>query len=69
MTQNQVLYEHFVNGGTLTVAEALMQFGVYALSQRCGELRRAGHPIERDMIVTETGKRVACYYWRVPFSF
>lgn len=36
-------------GGRLTVAKALDELGVYALSQRCGELRRKyGWPVQSE---------------------
>jgi len=37
---------------------------VYALSQRIGELRRLGWPIDRTMIRTRGGATVAEYYLR-----
>lgn len=49
------------NGERLTVAIALERYGVYALSQRCGELKRMGWPITSEMVTTPTGKRVAEY--------
>ena len=51
-------------GRRLTVAVALSELGVYALSQRIGELRRLGWPIERTMIRTRGGATVAEYYLR-----
>ena len=60
-TQLEVLDRHFAQGGTLTVAEALHLFGVYALSQRCGELRKMQRPLVADTVTTETGKRVKRY--------
>lgn len=62
MTQLDQLRKHFDDGGTLTVAEALGVYGIYALSQRCGDLRDAGYPVASRMIETPTGKRVAEYY-------
>ena len=61
MTQCDKLLAHFASGGTLTVAEALSQFGIYALSQRVGELKREGVPIEAEMVDTPGGARVARY--------
>lgn len=61
MSQCHDLLEHFKQGGTLTVAEALSRFGVYALSQRCGELRKEGHDI-RDEWVKSNGKKFKRYY-------
>ena len=51
-------------GRRLTVAVALSELGVYALSQRVGELRRLGWPIDRTMVRTRGGATVAEYYLR-----
>ena len=51
-------------GRRLTVAVALSELGVYALSQRIGELRRLGWPIDRTMIRTRGGATVAEYSMR-----
>ena len=48
-------------GEQLTVAEAMSRYGVFALSQRCGELIRQGHPVNVEMIKVQSGKRVAQY--------
>ena len=61
MTQSEMIYEHLSKGGSLTVAEALTQFGCYALSQRIGELKRDGVPVESEMVKLANGKRVARY--------
>ncbi len=61
MTQSEMIYQHLSSGGTLTVAEALTQFGCYALSQRCTEMMRSGVPIEREMVKLPNGKRIARY--------
>lgn len=61
MTQSEMIYEHLSKGGTLTVAEALSWFGCYALSQRIGELKRDGVPVESEMVKLANGKRVARY--------
>ena len=59
-TQCQTLLDALKRGEKLTVATALMQYGVYALSQRVGELRKAGHPITPRMVEVN-GKRIAQY--------
>jgi hypothetical protein len=46
----------------LTVAEALSQYGVYALSQRVGELKKAGWPIESEWYATAGGAKVKRYF-------
>lgn len=64
MTQLEMLRQHFDNGGTLTVAQALTQFGIFALSQRGTDLRKEGYPLASRMIETPSGKRVAEYFKR-----
>ncbi len=44
-TQQGKILRYLRNGGSLTPLEALSMFGCMALSQRCGELSRAGWPI------------------------
>ena len=60
-TQQAMILAALQNGDRLTVADALTRFGCYALSQRCGELRRAGWPIVAHMVTVPSGKRVAEY--------
>ena len=60
--QLKALDAHFSSGGSLTVAEALMQFGIFALSQRAGELRRHwGRPVVAETVKLESGKRIKRY--------
>jgi len=61
MTQCEQLLEAMKRGEQLTVAEAMARYGVYALSQRCGELIRQGHLINVETIKVQSGKRVARY--------
>ena len=61
MNQCEQLLEAMKRGEQLTVAEAMARYGVYALSQRCGELIRQGHPIHVETIKVQSGKRVARY--------
>jgi hypothetical protein len=49
-TQNERLLDHLKAGGVVTNLDAWMELGIYALSQRIGELRRAGNNIESKMI-------------------
>ena len=60
--QAHTLLMAFYRGERLTVLTAIQQYGVYALSQRCGELKRLGWPIKSELIETQTGKHVACYW-------
>jgi hypothetical protein len=65
-SQHQLLaiLRELQQGRRLTVAVALSELGVYALSQRIGELRRLGWPIDRTMIRTRGGATVAEYSMR-----
>ena len=63
MTQLETLAEAFDAGERLTVAVALDKYGIYALSQRCGELdRKWGYPVDSRTISTPTGKHVSEYF-------
>ena len=62
MTQLETLAEAFDRGERLTVAESLGKYGIYALSQRCGDLWRSGYPVESRTIETPTGKHVSEYF-------
>ena len=48
-------------GERLTPISALSGYQCFSLSQRMGELKRAGWPIVAEMVKTPTGKRVAEY--------
>lgn len=61
-TQNYRLLVALQSGERLTVAKALSKFGIYALSQRCGELRKYGWPVKSRTIETESGARVSEYF-------
>jgi hypothetical protein len=49
-TQNYQLLMAMKAGARLTVAKALTEHHVYALSQRCGELREMGWPIRSQYV-------------------
>lgn len=61
-TQTYRLLLAMKKGVRLTVAKALTEYVVYALSQRCGELRRMGWPIMSRLVEVESGARVALYW-------
>jgi hypothetical protein len=57
-TQVYEILMYLKNGGRLTVAKALTELGVYALSQRCGDLRRRyGWPVKSET------KKVGPHVW------
>jgi len=41
--------------------DALNEAGCFSLSQRCGELRRAGVSVDSKWLDLPNGKRVKCY--------
>lgn len=61
-TQHYALLKAMQRGERLTVAKALSEYGVYALSQRVGELKRMGWPIRSRMVTVESGARIAEYW-------
>lgn len=62
-TQNYVLLMALERGERLTVVVALKKYGVYALSQRIGELKRMGWPIQTRLVKTWSGKLVSEYWF------
>ena len=69
MSQLLILKGAFERGESLTVAEALSRYGIYALSQRCGDLCKQGYPVSSDWETTPSGKHVVRYSkLRVPYG-
>jgi hypothetical protein len=60
-TQGYEILMWLQSGKTLTVATALRELGVYALSQRVGELKRAGWPIKAKALKIREKTYVAEY--------
>lgn len=60
-TQCDVLLAALQRGERLTVAVALSQYGVYALSQRMGDLRKLGWHVLDRWVETSSGARVKEY--------
>lgn len=60
-TQRKMILTHLQSGRTLSVAQALTQYGIYALSQRIGELKRNGFPQIRTTMIKNGQKRYAEY--------
>jgi len=65
MTQHKAILRYLESGKSLTVATALSELGVYALSQRVRELKLAGHKIE-DTWEERNGKRYKRYWLNLP---
>lgn len=68
-TQHHKLLLAFQRGESLTVGVALEKYGVYALSQRVGELKKMGWPIESETIETDGGAHVSRYWMVNHYSF
>ena len=63
MTQLQTLADAFDRNERLTVAIALEKYGIYALSQRCGELEKKwGYPLDSRFVDLPNGKRIKEYF-------
>jgi hypothetical protein len=62
MNQRDILLQALRNGERLTVMSAMNDYGVYALSQRIGDIIRAGHKVEKGWHETPNGKRVRVYW-------
>lgn len=61
-TQVEILADALDNGERLTVAVALERYGIYALSQRCGDLFKTGYPVESVTVTLPSGKHVSEYF-------
>jgi len=61
-TQTYRLLMAMKDGKRLTVAKALTEYGCFALSQRCGDLRRLGWPIQSRTIKTASGAHISEYW-------
>lgn len=61
-TQNYRLLIALQSGVRLTVAKALSEHQIYALSQRIGELKRLGWPIKSRTVETAGGAHVSEYF-------
>lgn len=64
--QQTLLLNALKAGRRLTFLEAASDpaIGVAALSQRVGELRRMGYPIEDEWVATPTGAKIKRYFLR-----
>ena len=61
MTQNESILAYLRRGWTITPLEALRMFGCFRLGARIYELRRKGVQIDRELVQTAGGARVARY--------
>ncbi|MFW2178509.1 MULTISPECIES: helix-turn-helix domain-containing protein [unclassified Moraxella] len=64
-THKRQLLAHLMTGKKLTTITALEHYQCFACSQRLGDLRRNGVPIQSQFIKLANGKRVK-EYWLEP---
>ena len=50
------------NGKSITAIEALNMFGCFRLSARINNIKDMGLSVQKDMVETDNGKRIARYY-------
>ncbi|MBR3566875.1 MAG: hypothetical protein IKN94_01230 [Salinivirgaceae bacterium] len=60
-SQQKRILEYLQNGGTLTALDALTKFGCLSFGKRISEIVAKGYFVQKDWIVTPTGKRVIRY--------
>ncbi|MDP3443804.1 MAG: helix-turn-helix domain-containing protein [Ignavibacteria bacterium] len=60
-SQSEEIKAYLLSGKSLTSLDGLRLFKCWSLTQRIFDLRRQGLPIETEMILLESGKRVARY--------
>lgn len=50
MTQNERVLKYIEDYGSITQGEAINELGCMRLASRISDLKKAGYPIEREMI-------------------
>lgn len=60
-TQTAQILAHLKTGRSITPLDALEWFGCFRLGARIYDLKQEGHNIVKDMVETDSGKRVASY--------
>jgi hypothetical protein len=61
LSQIEEIKSYLLSGKSLTSLDGLRLFQCWSLTQRIFDLRRKGLAIETEMILLESGKRVARY--------
>ena len=64
LTQSEWILRHLQDGGSLTQAEAFMEYGVGRLSSRICELQRAGCPIKGEFVTQKNKYGEPCTFVR-----
>lgn len=60
-TQTAQILAYLKTGRSITPLDALEWFGCFRLGARIYDLKQDGHNIVKDMVETDSGKRVASY--------
>lgn len=60
-TQTKQILAHLKTGRSITPIDALNKYGCFRLGARIYDLKQDGHNIYREMVETDSGKRVASY--------
>jgi hypothetical protein len=61
-TVKQSILQALIAGQRLTPLNALIRFHCLSLSQRIGELKREGNPIQSRTVKLDGGKRISEYF-------
>lgn len=51
MTQNERILRHLRDYGSISSMEAVQEYGIMRLASRISDLKKAGIPIHREMVV------------------
>lgn len=60
-TQTAQILAHLKTGRSITPIDALNRYGCFRLGARIYDLKQDGHNIYKEMVETDSGKRVASY--------
>ena len=50
MTQCDRIIRHLSDGGSITSAQAMEEYGIYHLASRISDLKKAGVPIKKEIV-------------------
>lgn len=62
ITQTKQIKEHLNKGYRITAIDALKNFSCFRLAARINDLKQEGYNVDKVMVETESGARVAQYY-------
>lgn len=61
-SQNKAIKAHLEKGNSITAMQALKQFGCFRLAARIKNLKDEGMNIQKIMMKSAEGKRIAIYF-------